>query len=253
MKSVARACARSTCSSPRTSRRTSMPSAWRSSSDREEGRLIGPLEVDVELVAVVGALRRRASPAPSSSRPASTGSAALACGLVGEVDARDDPVQQPAGEHRDGRRAAPARRRAGDRPGLTREDRPAALVVGARAPEAAEARRRTRPAGSACQLSTSASGTGSPSPSNTRPRSQIAPACPRARRAPVAARAARSRRTARRSATASSASSGPPPTGSRRPRAGRCRTGRPAPTRAASARGRSGRSCARAPSGRAPS
>ena len=59
---------------------------------------------------------QRVAPGRSATE-ASTGSAALA-GLVGEVDPGDHPVEQPAGEHRDGE----VRRRAGQRTGLDGEE-----------------------------------------------------------------------------------------------------------------------------------
>src|ERR687893_2724616 len=127
--SVVRACARSTCSSTSTSRRV------RSPSEGEEDGLIGSLQVDVEAVAAVhglseqrGALRLR--------EPGQDGVGGVGLRLVGEVDAGDDPVEQPAREHGDvdvrGLLAVDAAR-------LDRGDLPAAVVVGGRAPEAAEA------------------------------------------------------------------------------------------------------------------
>src|SRR3954452_5280691 len=139
VKSVVRACARSTCSSPRTARRTSMPSSWRSWSDREEGRLMGPLEVDVELVAVGAGLGDEGRACVLvEARQHRIGGVGLS--LVGEVHARDDLVQQPAGEdvEVDVGRLRGLAGGARDRPRLEGEDGPAPLVVGARAPEAAK-------------------------------------------------------------------------------------------------------------------
>ena len=68
---------------------------------------MGTLEVDVELVAVVAALGHERRPRLLvEAGEHRIGGVGLA--LVGEVQARDDLVQQPAGEDRRGRRGAPA-------------------------------------------------------------------------------------------------------------------------------------------------
>src|SRR5688572_27991365 len=92
--SVALACARSTCSSPSTSRRV------RSPSEPEEGGLMVALEVDVEAVAAVlrGGDQRRAAIGIEAREERVGVVGAL---LVGEVAPRRDAVQQPAREHRD--------------------------------------------------------------------------------------------------------------------------------------------------------
>ena len=139
---------------------------------------MGTLEVDVELVAVGAALgdERRAR-LLVEAREHRIGGVGLR--LVGEVQARDDLVQQPAGE--DGE-VDVGRLRGSSEPPATgpglrvrMAQRPSSSV-----PERPKPRKSppNAPAGSACQLSTSASGIGSPSPSNTRPRSQIAPGVP---------------------------------------------------------------------------
>src|SRR5215218_11187490 len=89
--SVVLACARSTCSSPSTSRRL------RSPSEPEEDGLIGTLEVDVE--AVVGAGDQRA--ALTVGQRGQHGIRGVGFRLVGEVDAGDHAVEQPASEDGD--------------------------------------------------------------------------------------------------------------------------------------------------------
>ena len=116
---MARACARSTCSSPSTSRRVRSPSQ-----SREEDGFTVPLEVDVEAVAAVlgcgdqrrAAVRRRARTAagrrrwPRPRRRSRCASATRS--------------QQPAREHRDG----DVRRLAARGRGLARDDLPAAVA-----------------------------------------------------------------------------------------------------------------------------
>src|SRR3954451_9044699 len=94
VKSEARAWARSTCSSPSTSRRV------RSPSELEEDGLMVTLQVDVEAVAAVlgGGDQRRAAVGVEAREQRIGGVGAL---LVGEVDPRGDAVQQPAREHGD--------------------------------------------------------------------------------------------------------------------------------------------------------
>ena len=71
-------------------------------SDIEEDSLAVALQPDVEPDTppgpVAGAASDRVSRLPRSEIEESTGSAALACFLVGEVDPGHDPVEQPAGE-----------------------------------------------------------------------------------------------------------------------------------------------------------
>src|SRR5829696_7249299 len=96
LKSEARSCARSTCSSPSTSRRVRSPG----SSEGEEDGLTFPLQVDVEAIAaVLGGGDQRGSPLRLEAGHQRV--AGVEVGLVGEVDARGDAVQQPAGEHGD--------------------------------------------------------------------------------------------------------------------------------------------------------
>ena len=139
---------------------------------------MGALEVDVELVAAVDGPgdegRARLLVEAGEHRVGGVGLL-----LVGEVQARDDLVQQPAGE--DGEVDVGGLRRLvvapATGPGLRvrMAQRPSSSV-----PERPKPRKSppNAPAGSACQLSTSASGTGSPAPSNTLPRSQTAPGVP---------------------------------------------------------------------------
>src|SRR5687767_4193701 len=94
VKPVVLAWARSTCSSPRTSRRT------RSPSEPEEDGLMVSLEVDVEAVAAVlgGRDQRRAALGVEGGQQRV---GVVGLWLVAEVDARGDPVQEPAREHGD--------------------------------------------------------------------------------------------------------------------------------------------------------
>ena len=86
-------------------------------SDGEEGRLAGALQPDVEAQGAVRPAPRPASRAPRPTAAPSTGSVAFAVGLVGEVEARGEALQEPAREHAHARGAAPAGRRRGTRPG----------------------------------------------------------------------------------------------------------------------------------------
>src|SRR5829696_10042597 len=93
LKSEARSCARSTCSSPSTSRRVRSPG----SSEGEEDGLTISLQVDVEAVAagLGGGDQRRPPPRLEPGQQRIRG---VRPGLVGEVDAGGNPVQQPPGE-----------------------------------------------------------------------------------------------------------------------------------------------------------
>src|SRR5215207_10221915 len=129
VKSVTRSCARSTCASPRTSRRVRSPG---SSEGEEDGLTISPLEQDVEGVGAraVGLGDERRALGLPEAREQGVGGVGL--GLVAEVQARRDAVQQAAREDGDGevrRLAAGCLRLAGD-------DLPAAVLVGRAAPEA---------------------------------------------------------------------------------------------------------------------
>src|SRR3954451_4559282 len=95
VKSLVRACARSTCSSPSTSRRVRSPG----SSEGEEDGLTVPLEVDVEAVAaVLGGGDQRRAPLRLERAQQRVGGVGLL--LVAEVDPRRHAVQQAAREQR---------------------------------------------------------------------------------------------------------------------------------------------------------
>src|SRR4051812_5921948 len=97
VKAVARACARSTCSSPSTSRRTRSPGC----SEGEEDGLMFALEVDAEGVpAVPGGSDQRRAAVRNERREHGIGGVRVR--LVGEVDAGRDAVQQAAREDGDG-------------------------------------------------------------------------------------------------------------------------------------------------------
>src|SRR4051794_445595 len=102
-KSLADSVARSTYSSPSTSRRVAMPS----SSEGEEGGLMGSLEVDVEVVPAFGGLGDQRGPGGVVGQGGEDGVARVRLRLVAEVDAGREPVQQAArvDEHREVRRA----------------------------------------------------------------------------------------------------------------------------------------------------
>ena len=191
--------------------------------------------------------RRPPARATSVARSASDSSAehrvgGVRLGLVGEVEARREALQQPAREHADGEvrrlqaavgarapaRASPSRSRT-----CRRRPCPSAAET-VRSP----ARRRSGPPASACQVSIMPSGTGSPAPSSSRPRITIAPGCSRGT---ISARSASPTqpdvqvrpdrlRAGQRDAQSSS---GSPASGCGRRR--RCRTGSRAPSRARSA------------------
>src|SRR5690349_21720475 len=95
--SVVRACARSTCSSPSTSRRVRSPG----SSEGEEDGLTVPLKVDVEAVAAVLGSRDQRGAALWLERGQQR-VRGVRLVLVAEVDPRRHAVQQAAREQRDG-------------------------------------------------------------------------------------------------------------------------------------------------------
>src|SRR5262249_55978364 len=72
----------------------------RPGSDPEEDGLIRPLESDVESVAVVGALRDECRAGGVVGQGTQCPVLRVGLRVVGEVDAGDDAVQQPAREHR---------------------------------------------------------------------------------------------------------------------------------------------------------
>src|SRR6187431_176265 len=126
VKSLVRAWARSTCSSPSTSRRVRSPG----SSEPEEDGFTVPLKVDVEAVAaVLDGGDQRLTPLRPERGQQRVGGVGLR--LVAEVDARRDAVEQAAREHRDG----DVRRLAALGGGLAGDDLPAALGVRRTAPE----------------------------------------------------------------------------------------------------------------------
>src|SRR5829696_5771220 len=95
VKSVAAAWARSTCSSPSTSRRVRSPG----SSEGEEDGLMIPLEVDVEAVAAAAVGLGDEGRALRLSETGEQRVGRVGARLVPEVDPRGEPVQEPAGEH----------------------------------------------------------------------------------------------------------------------------------------------------------
>src|SRR5215210_6793835 len=98
LKSVARSWARSTCSSPSTSRRVRSPG----SSEGEEDGLMVPLQVDVERVAAAAVGLGDEGRALRLAEAGEQRIGGVGLRLVAEVDPGGDAVQEPAREHRDG-------------------------------------------------------------------------------------------------------------------------------------------------------
>ena len=112
----------------------------RSSSYREEHGLALALQVDVEPVAVVGRRRRSACARGLVGQRPQDDVLGVGLGLVGEVDAGDDAVEDAAREHRDvDVRRLQAALAVGHPAGLERADRVLAASTVCDAGEAAEA------------------------------------------------------------------------------------------------------------------
>src|SRR5699024_12074684 len=102
-------------------------------SDVEENGLVLTLDADIETVSVRGRTGHEGVPCVGVVDAPQDGVGSVGLLFLGKVHAGDHPMQQAAREQRhvDVWRLGPVR--AGDRPGLEREDAKSAIVVGAAA------------------------------------------------------------------------------------------------------------------------